>query len=96
MKSDLNYKLTLSENSLLDMSDMFQYGEETFGSNVTVEYRKKLNKVLSNILKMPTIGHRRKGSLGHYLSFNYKSHVIFYLVNEDEKKSTFIEFCTKK
>lgn len=84
MKSDHKYKIVLSDTSLDDLRDIFQYSELTFGNVVATEYRKGLEKQLLEIQKMPTIGHIRFDVSDKFLSWNYKRHSIFYSIDENE------------
>lgn len=79
MKSDPNkYVLHFSFEAIDDLKDIFQYSEETFGYSTTIKYRKILNTGIQQIIKMPTIGHRKFKAKNDVLAFNIGSHVVFY------------------
>jgi toxin ParE1/3/4 len=85
VKLDLNYGLNFSNKSIEDLTDIFQFSEEPFGSIVTDKYRKGLNLAFEKITKMPTAGSKRLDISNEYRSLIYKSHIIFYKINEDRK-----------
>jgi toxin ParE1/3/4 len=77
--------LNFSNKSIDDLTDIFQFSEETFGSIVTDKYRKGLNLAFEKLTKMPTAGKKRLEISNEYRSLIYKSHIIFYKIIEDKK-----------
>lgn len=71
-------RCVLSQEADNDIEDIFQYGENRFGSSQAIEYLMALNNHLKAIAENPHIGKERNEIKEGLFSFPLNSHVIFY------------------
>jgi len=75
-----DYKL--SRLASKDLDTIYEYGIITFGHRQAEGYILALEKTLSKLASVPTIGRKSDLNIGNLYQFPYKSHTIFYKKGE--------------
>ncbi len=72
-----NYKL--SEESVIDVENIYEYGVRRFGLDQAQTYVTELHKLLQTLVDNSNIGHDASEFFPLLKRFVYRSHTIFYL-----------------
>lgn len=76
-------ELRLSEEAEQDLVDIYIYTFENFGFKQAEDYTECLYKNLNTIQENPGIGRTAKEIFSNLRRYTYKSHIIFYGIEED-------------
>jgi len=76
----MSIQFRLSKPAEKDLEDIFDYSLNTFGLDQTLKYISSLELIFNKLAINPSIGRTRNEIKTELLSFNYKSHVVFYRV----------------
>jgi toxin ParE1/3/4 len=90
------FEVIYSENSLVDISEIFQYGYEFYGEKIAKKYVTNLDQKFILLQKMPTIGHSRHDLPIDYLCLNYEQHSIIYRVDESKNEILIVRILHSK
>ncbi len=69
----------LSEESVIDVESIYEYGIGKFGLNQAQTYVRELHKLLQTLADNSNIGHDASEFFPLLKRFVYRSHTIFYL-----------------
>ena len=83
MPPSRRFTLKIRPEAELDVVDILQYTEETWGVLQRDKYADKLVAALEKIAKTLSLGKRRDAIKPGYLSYHVGRHYIFYRVTED-------------
>ena len=76
-----SYKL--SRRASEDLDTIYEYGIFTFGHQQARNYILELEKNLQLIAKSPKIGKKFSSHKRQLLQFNFKSHTVFYMIDDN-------------
>lgn len=77
-------KYVLSVKAKSDIKSIAKYTLEKFGENQSLKYAHGLKEILGELAKNPNLGRRYVAVKNKMLlRFRYKSHVLFYYINQD-------------
>lgn len=91
-----NYSSNISDEALVDIEYIFQFGIETFGLIQTQNYLKDLYLAVDKIAQMPTRGHNHSQLPSQFLVYNLDSHMLIYIINESQKSIEILRIVHKK
>jgi len=94
------YKLQFSKLYREDVDSSYNYIKNKLeapmaANNLVIEILEKLNKIKENPNIRPLVQDKYLASLG-YRSMNVKNHIIFYIINNDNKTVKIVRFLYKK
>jgi len=94
------YKLQFSKLYREDVDSSYNYIKNKLeapmaANNLVIEILEKLNKIKENPNIRPLVQDKYLASLG-YRSINVKNHIIFYIINNDNKAIKIVRFLYKK
>ncbi|MEO9511721.1 MAG: type II toxin-antitoxin system RelE/ParE family toxin [Flavobacteriaceae bacterium] len=77
-------KYVISVKAKSDIKSIAKYTLEKFGKNQSLKYAHGLRGILGELAKKPDLGRRYVAVKNQMLlRFRYKSHVIFYYINQE-------------
>ncbi|WP_422859491.1 type II toxin-antitoxin system RelE/ParE family toxin [Flagellimonas sp. S174] len=77
-------KYVISVRARSDIKSIAKYTLEKFGENQSLKYAHGLRGILEELAKNPELGRRYVAVKNQMLlRFRYKSHVIFYYINQE-------------
>ena len=78
MSSPNDYELEIAPLAQLDIEDILQYTQETYGAKQRQIYSDDIKKALKNIKANPELGHSRDDIESRHKAWNVNQHTIVY------------------
>ena len=73
----------LSQEADNDLSQIYDYTIEKFGTSQAIEYLTSFEQVFQSLCSNPKLGRKRDEIRKRVRSFSNESHVVFYTILED-------------
>jgi len=80
----MNYSYVVSEEAIIDIDEIFEFGEYKFGNAQAIKYLIGLEEHFQKLSANPNIGRARNDIKKYLYSLPYISHIIFYRKLKDK------------